>query len=740
MDKELLAKEILAKHNLSGFQPEKNKPADLTNRFAELDAIASGSPLQQEKQDGLLKTIAKDAAGTLVVKPVARATEAATRVFAPNSTAAEGFRALADEGEGQTIAGIDIASQKALGEGGGRQIAGDVLKTASYLFPYGKAAKAAGTVASGVVGATAGKIAGNVAAGATGGYLADAGFGLEDDTQSVGDALKPGVGTALGAAIPLAGPVVRATGRATAKTGSKLVEAVIPSNIREAKLLQTYKANNPFLKRVNDVLSGTEKAPTTAAQTVTRKGLFGTKSGIGIQATRAQKSLWDDVISPRLKASEQAVDLPGFFAKVEQDIIENTPELARQKSLLKALNSYRNDYAGIDVVSLEKLQKLKEGWAEFVPEKFYKGENIAGAANQVRGLLSSESRQTIYSQLGDDVRQAYLDYGNLAGIKKMGQTSMTGQKLKGGTGGLISEIFSQTVTPIGTTAGRAIYKIGKGIEFIGDIGAKNLGEVLGISPKNFKFPGDKAVDDITKRLKGLGDTPIEPSFKKGGTKNPIKRFLEKNDINPQGGYIGGKPQKSSRQPIKSSVSASSNSTKLAQEAKKFKTADEFIGSHKTGNELDVNTIGTKTGKPVRLRSYHGTNADFKDFVLQKDGVRYSGDGHYFTPEKESASMFGKNTKEVILDLKNPYVKYLPEGNTDQQFFELSKEIQEKGHDGIIVRMTDTSTGEWTDSKGIFHPEGELESDWINEIVVFDTKAIKTRSQIQDIWKKANKAK
>lgn len=50
MDKELLAKEILAKYNLSGFQPEKNKPADLTNRFAELDAIASGSPLQQEKR------------------------------------------------------------------------------------------------------------------------------------------------------------------------------------------------------------------------------------------------------------------------------------------------------------------------------------------------------------------------------------------------------------------------------------------------------------------------------------------------------------------------------------------------------------------------------------------------------------------------------------------------------------------------------------------------------------------
>jgi hypothetical protein len=45
---------------------------------------------------------------------------------------------------------------------------------------------------------------------------------------------------------------------------------------------------------------------------------------------------------------------------------------------------------------------------------------------------------------------------------------------------VVSEIFSQAITPVGTIGGQAIYKIGKGLEFIGNLGAKNLGEALGI--------------------------------------------------------------------------------------------------------------------------------------------------------------------------------------------------------------------------------------------------------------------
>lgn len=524
-------------------------------------------PVEQPKGENILKSIAKDVAGTLVVNPVARATEAVTRTLAPNSQAAKGYEMLQQEGQGQDVLGVNVPSIT----GGARQVTGEALKTASYLFPYGKVA--------GVAGKALGKIGGNVASGAAGGYLADAGVGLTDPKQTTGEALTPGMGTAIGAAIPLVGPTLRATGRATAKLGSKAVESVIPTSSREAGILQTYKANNPFFKRVADVLKGTEQAPTTAGKTVATEGLMGTKSQIGVQAKRAEQKLWDDVISPRLKASEQAVDLDGFFAKIQDDIITNNPEISRQKSLLNALQSFKDDYAGINSVSLEKLQKLKEGWAEFVPEKFYKGQNIAGNAKQVQALMANEARQTIYSQLGDDVKQAYFDYGNLQGLKKMGQVSMTGQKLKGGTGGLLSELLSQTITPIGTVGGQAVYRLGKGIEFVGNLGAKNLGEALGV---NLKFPGDMAVDDISKTVKKAKSLPN----KQGGF---IKLGQDaKAPMATQANQTTRMTPKTSNIP-KSSPKATTKSMGIFEDDKLASTAD-------IGKKFDELAKGTKTTK------------------------------------------------------------------------------------------------------------------------------------------------
>ena len=170
-----------------------------------------------------------------------------------------------------------------------------------------------------------------------------------------------------------------------------------------------------------------------------------------------------------------------------------------------------------------------------------KGKTISGAANTVKDMLSSESRNTIYNVLGDDVKQAYLDYGNLMGLKEMGKTAMTGQKLKGGTGSFISDIISQAVTPVGTMGGQVIYKVGRGIEFLGNMNAKNVGQALGIDAAKLKFPGDAAVDDIGKSL------------------SDVKQSL-KNTPNKQGGFV---------------KVGSDKADDLIAEAKKFDNVDEF---------------------------------------------------------------------------------------------------------------------------------------------------------------------
>lgn len=559
-------------------------------------------PAQQpeQKQDGLLKTIAKDVAGTLVVRPVARATEAVTRLAAPESEAAKGYEQMQAEGESQNIGGIEVAPVKVFGEGGGRQIAGEALQTASYLFPYGKAAKLATPAL--------GKVGGAMASGAAGGYAADVGMGLQDENQTVGEALTPGLGTALGATIPAVAPAIRATGRATSKLGSKTAELAIPTSTREAGILQTYKANNPFFTRVADVLKGAEKAPTTAGKTVVEKGLMGTKSMIGVQSKRAANKLWQDVISPRLKASEQAVDLDGFFNKIQDDIINTTPEASRQKALLNALQSFKDDYAGINSVSLEKLQKLKEGWAEFIPEKAYRGENIAGAANQVRKLLANESRQTIYSQLGDDVKQAYFDYGNLQGLQKMGQVAMTGSKLKGGAGSFISELMSQAVTPVATIGGQGIYRIGKGIEFVGNLGAKNLGEALGVQG-GLKFPGDAAVDNIGARIKKTQEKSLPINTQTSQTiKQPIKNSTISHKSTTESLKVKGTiPENSPRliEPDKSLVGENAKVQELSI-TKYQKNAPQLTEQYIKDNGKVINTDEAR--KLFKDVGYKGSNA------------------------------------------------------------------------------------------------------------------------------------
>ena len=89
------------------------------------------------------KEIAKDAVSTLLVKPAARATEAITRTLAPNSLASKGFEVMADEGQSQKFKGIEIKPQKSIGQGGGKQIAGQALESASWLYGGGKALEVA---------------------------------------------------------------------------------------------------------------------------------------------------------------------------------------------------------------------------------------------------------------------------------------------------------------------------------------------------------------------------------------------------------------------------------------------------------------------------------------------------------------------------------------------------------------------------------------------------------------------
>lgn len=182
-----------------------------------------------------------------------------------------------------------------------------------------------------------------------------------------------------------------------------------------------------------------------------------------------------------------------------------------------------------------------------------------------------------------------------------------------------------------------------------------------------------------------------------------------------------KPQSSTGQYLKNpklgmSIEDVTKSNPLIQEARKYKSAEEFVNG--------------------QTNVYHGSPIkDISEFKIgQRSGTEGSlGEGLYFTNDLKTAKQFAgadgsgvikKGTvHKVRVELKNPYIVDETGGLTiyDQldtlmEPKELTAYLKEQGYDGIIAKM----------EKGK------------EEIVVFNPSQVKTKSQLTDIWNKANK--
>ena len=153
---------------------------------------------------------------------------------------------------------------------------------------------------------------------------------------------------------------------------------------------------------------------------------------------------------------------------------------------------------------------------------------------------------------------------------------------------------------------------------------------------------------------------------------------------------------------------------LEQEARKYKTAEEFVGAQ------DI--------------LYHGTDATFDEFSLESFGQTdegFLGRGIYLTSDKTFAEEFGSNIKEIYADIKNPLViddafafggvnpdkirieLGLPKSATPSQ---VRSKLIKDGYDGVIVN--------------------EITDDGLNkaiEVVALNTDQIKTKEQLTEIF-------
>lgn len=282
-------------------------------------------------------------------------------------------------------------------------------------------------------------------------------------------------------AIEFAGKITKEIGKKAYNITTKMEE---PTKIA----LRKYQASKPTLwERIKNVFSGeeseaTRNKPITESETAARQGLIGTQSRIGVEAERAKQALWSEKVAPALKASDKMVNPNEFFNTIKDKIVASTPDLTKQNAWLDALQSIQEDYKASGNWNLTQLQDLKSSWSSTIPQRFWKGQDIAGNLNNVRGLMSGEARNIILKTLQGDIKTMYADYGNLKSIIEHTQR-ITNETL--GTKSILKEsyeaLIEKVVTPVTTGAGWTLYKTGEGLEFLGKPGFKTVGQVLGLS-------------------------------------------------------------------------------------------------------------------------------------------------------------------------------------------------------------------------------------------------------------------
>lgn len=274
-------------------------------------------------------------------------------------------------------------------------------------------------------------------------------------------------------------PAVSAGGRALQAGGRVSNRIGIGVSAKEAPLIQAYKAKAPVAQRVLAAIRGENLGrPITNAETALRYNLWGSEKMMGVQARRATTNLWDNIIGPALDRSKVVHSMPGFFDELSQKVDE-IPELSRRNELKTALEAFKKDYADVGDVPSKVLQKYKEGWAKFLPDKVYRGKPIASGFRELQNMAAHLARNKIYQAIDDiEGKAAYLDYGNLKNLQQLGQQAEAGSKFKGGFGSMLNAAYHMLITPVASTGGLTLYKLGNGMEFVGQKGQRILGNLF----------------------------------------------------------------------------------------------------------------------------------------------------------------------------------------------------------------------------------------------------------------------
>lgn len=493
-----------------------------------------GMPETPQK-DGFLKAIGKDILNTLVVKPAARATEAITRLVAPESMAAKGYEQMADEGQTQSFGGMEVEQIKPGFDATG-QIVGEALKVGSFLFPYGKVA---GVVGGKLLGSATkltptaikvAKLGGNVVSGATGGYMADVGYNLADESKTLGEAFTPGVGTALGAAIPFAGPALKAgkTALVGNRTVSDVTRRVIQGGTKDIPLAeQAFKSLDTKGVTTRQELSDRLKTAMENQMDIVDTELGKNTTPIPMKdlVVKAKNNAGQEI---RTNVVSNALDhLKQFYNDAGDAVSASNVQLIKDKAVQEGLTHqevnniarmYSEEFGSkafnkmgdpLTSVNAQMYENTRTGLKQIARSGISGPE--ATAADRLYSAMSNTKKLIDKGVEGVSKLEGRIQNRNI--LQKLSYTgaklvnTLTGGALKAGVEALgVSNIGNKIDNWMGLEK-----SLKNDLEFIRKANSikedSKLIKFIEETAKKVKFPGDMAVEDIGKRVEQIKTTP-----------------------------------------------------------------------------------------------------------------------------------------------------------------------------------------------------------------------------------------
>jgi hypothetical protein len=261
------------------------------------------------------------------------------------------------------------------------------------------------------------------------------------------------------------------------KGGEALYKSAFTPTVREAENILAYEASQPDtfsrLYGAGAIKGNSAFKPITVGETALRSGIAGTEKGVGVQAKRAADTLYKEEIAPAVDTIDGVITKDELFEPIAQRIAGIT-DPSKKRAYQDAFEALIDDYKDVTQYTFKEAQKLKSEIAEFTPAKVFRGQDVANEFRMLKADMADAIRQKTYEALKDvNIKQKYIDYGNLQELQKVGVKAISEAGLKGGFGGFWSTMYDTAMTPVKTIGGKVIYHIGDKLQVKAPKGFEN---------------------------------------------------------------------------------------------------------------------------------------------------------------------------------------------------------------------------------------------------------------------------